>query len=83
MAIQSAGICSEAKDGGLLVLALRTASLWFSFDVMPGMVVLISACRIFGGQLFGFNFSLRYASVVRMSACSFCYSFIRWFKLFF
>ena len=59
----------------------KTASIWFSFDVMPGVVVLISACRISGGQLFGFNFSQRCASVVRMSACSFCCSFIRWFKL--
>ena len=61
--------------------ALRSASLWFSFEVMPGMV-LISACRVSGGQLFGFNFSQRCASVVRMSACSFCCSFFRWFKLF-
>ena len=60
--------------------ALKTASLWFSFEVMPGMVVLISACRVSGGQLFGFNFSQRCASVVRMSACSFCCSFIRWFN---
>ena len=29
----------------------------------------------------GFSFSHRCASVVRMSACSFCCSFVRWFKL--
>ena len=46
------------------------------------MVVLISACRVSGGQLFGFSFSHRCASVVRMSANSFCCSFTRWFKLF-
>ena len=62
--------------------ALKTASLWFSFEVMPEMVVLISACRVSGGQLFGFSFSHRCASVVRMSACSFCCSFTRWFRLF-
>ena len=62
--------------------ALKTASLWFSFVVMPGMVVLISACRVSGGQLFGFSFSHRCASVVTMSACSFCCSFTRWFRLF-
>ena len=62
--------------------ALKTASLWFSFEAMPEMVVLNSACRISGGQLFGFSFSHRCASVVRMSACSFCCSFTRWFRLF-
>ena len=46
------------------------------------MVVLISACRVSGGQLFGFSFSHRCASVVRMSACSFCCSLTRWFRLF-
>ena len=46
------------------------------------MVVLISACRVSGGQLFGFSFSHRCASVVRMSACSSCCSFTRLFKLF-
>ena len=49
---------------------------------MPGMVFLISAWRVSGGQLFGFDFSQRCASVVRMSACSFCCSYIWWFKLF-
>ena len=47
------------------------------------MVVLTSACRVSGGQLFGFSFSHRCASVVRMSACSSCCSFTRWFSLFF
>ena len=46
------------------------------------MVVLISACRVSGGQLFEFSFSHRCPSVVRMSACSFCCSFTRWFRLF-
>ena len=46
------------------------------------MVVLISACRVSGGQLFGFSFSHRCASAVRMSACSFCCSFTRRFRLF-
>ena len=46
------------------------------------MVVLISACRVSGGQLLGFSFSHRCASVVRMSANSFCCSFARWFKHF-
>ena len=44
---------------------------------MPGMVVLISACRVSGGQLFEISFSHRCPSVVRMSACSFCCSFTR------
>ena len=48
---------------------------------MPGVVVLISVYRVSGGQLFGFNFSQRCASVVRMSAYPLCCSFIRWFKL--
>ena len=30
----------------------QTASLWFSFEVMPGMYVLISACRVFKLSLF-------------------------------
>ena len=46
------------------------------------MVVLVSAYKASGGQLFGFSFSHRCASVVRMSACSFCCSFTRWFGLF-
>ena len=48
------------------------------------MVVMISACRVSGGQLYGFSFSHRCASVVivMMSACSFCCSFTRWFRLF-
>ena len=36
---------------------------------MPGMVVLISACRVSGGQQFEISFSHRCPSVVRMSAC--------------
>ena len=43
---------------------------------MPGMNVLISACRVSGGQLFGYSFSHRCASVVRMSECSFSCSFL-------
>ena len=35
-----------------------------------------------GGQLFGFSFSHKCASVVRMSACSFYCSFTRWFRHF-
>ena len=46
------------------------------------MVVLISACRVSGGQPFEISFSHRCPSVVRMSACSFCCSFTRWFRLF-
>ena len=78
-------MCVQDATGQCLSIsarALKTASLWFSFEVMPGMVVLISACRVSGGQLLGFSFSHKCASVVRMSACSFCCSFTRWFRLF-
>ena len=80
MCVQDAvGLCLSVSSRAR---ALRIASLWFSFDVMPGMVVLISACRVSSGQMSDFNCSQRCASVERMSACSFCCSLNRWFKLF-